>query len=163
MNSTLSNKEIDVAAKNLLEHVFGDIGSIKLPVDIDRVVKYCDLSVQRGHFAEPNIRGALVRKERRIMLSDDSPFQEKNYTAAHEIGHFKLHDMPYDIMISLDHLFDDSDPHEQEAHRFAAALTMPEQKVREWWRLTSETSLLAKVFGVPEIVDQYRIRQLGLK
>ncbi|HVQ44003.1 MAG TPA: ImmA/IrrE family metallo-endopeptidase [Candidatus Saccharimonadia bacterium] len=164
MNSFRSTDQSEAAATALLESVFGDIEHLKLPVDIDRIVRHCQLTVLQGQFGRKNVIGELDRQKRQIKLVKSNSFQDKNFIAAHELGHFKLHHESFEIMHApLSDILDGSkDAREREADRFAASLTMPEARIRKWWNLTSNLTLLAQVFGVPKVAVFYRLKQLNL-
>src|SRR6476620_8967750 len=92
MDTTLDQKKIDEKALALLEYVFGDIDSIKLPIDLNRVAKRYGLIIRQGEFHDPDIEGAFNRRSMTVFLSEKDTFEEKNFTLAHELGHYKLHE-----------------------------------------------------------------------
>lgn len=167
--TTLEPSDIDEVALSLLRTVFGNEYSIKLPVDLDEIAKHCGLSIKQGEFVDKGLEGALDRQEKTIFLSKNDDFARKNFTLAHELGHFKLHeDVKTDIftMHQLETLMsrqEDQDPKEREADLFAASLLMPKKFVESLWEATNkDVDSISKIFGVPVEVARFRLRTLGL-
>jgi Zn-dependent peptidase ImmA (M78 family) len=71
----------------------------------------------------------------------------RNFTAAHELGHFSLHKNREELRCSIDDLLDVA-PHptniEQEANEFAMTLLMPADDVREQSKSTRPSIALVK-------------------
>lgn len=162
-------QKIDDTTLSLLKAVFGaNIDSINLPIDLNRIAQYYRLTIKQGTFTtEPDTEGILSRNDRTIFLSEDDPIDRKNFTLAHEIGHFKLHQgKGVDIfrMHQLDDLLtrEGEDQEEDEADLFAASLLMPRDVIKSLWKANQDTFLLAKIFGVPENAVTFRLRNLGL-
>ena len=61
MDTTLDFKDIDSKTKSLLETVFGDIETIKLPIDLNRIADHFGLTIRQGTFKDENIEGAFDR------------------------------------------------------------------------------------------------------
>ncbi len=164
----LNTKDIDNQAAELLKNVFGNIDTLKLPVDLNKVAQYCNLNVRQGTFKDATLEGALDRASRTIYLSEDDTFEGKNFAMAHEIAHLKLHEgVKTDLfyMHQLKELLnaDENDSSaESEADHFAASLLVPESILKSLWAVNKNIESLAKIFGVPEIVLRYRIKVLKL-
>lgn len=164
----LDSKQIDEKALALLQTVFGDVESIKLPIDLNQIVKHCGLTIRQGRFSNSNLEGALDRQSKTIFLSEDDSFESKNFTLAHEIGHFKLHeDVKTDIftMYQLKSLLirQGEDSKEDQADMFAASLLMPARLIKSLWEATNKNvESVAKIFGVPPIAAKFRLKELGL-
>jgi hypothetical protein len=126
--------------------------------------------------AGSTLSGLLFPAERRIYVNaveaQRSPGR-RNFTIAHELGHWHLHradgsdvhtrfcrsdDVGGDVRAVRDaaHI-------EREANRFAAALLMPEALVRDQAaQLRLHVSVLAERFGVSNLAMRVRLDSLGL-
>jgi Zn-dependent peptidase ImmA (M78 family) len=168
MDTTLNAKKIDDKTLSLLQTVFGDIDTIKLPIDLNRIASHCGLTIRQGNFTNPEIEGAFDRNRNTVFLSENDTFQEKNFTLAHEIGHYKLHEeIEKDVftMQQLNTLLErqGKDMMEDQADLFAASLLMPKKLVEALWPAANkDVDALAKIFGVPNPVATYRLRALNL-
>jgi Zn-dependent peptidase ImmA (M78 family) len=168
MDKTLNAKTIDEQTLSLLESVFGDVSTIKLPIDLNRVAQYYGLTIRQGNFKNDKIEGAFDRTKRTVYLSRGDTFQEKNFTLAHEIGHYRLHDeINQDVftMYQLSTLLarQGTDKIEDQANLFAASLLMPAKHVKTLWLAANkDVDTLSKIFGVPVPVAIYRLRTLNL-
>lgn len=167
MDTATSNK-IDTNALELLEEIFGDIESIKLPINLDKIVDHCGLSVKQGQFADEELQGALDRQDATIYLSEDDSFEGKNFTLAHELGHYKLHeDIETDLftMYQLKNILArrGEDLQEDQADEFAISLLMPQKLVRSLWEATNrDIESFSQIFGVPAVAAELRLRNLHL-
>lgn len=168
MDKTLGLKDIDAKTKSLLEAVFGDIETVKLPVDLNRIADHFGLTIKQGEFADSDIEGAFDRSTGTVFLSEEDSFEDKNFTLAHELGHYKLHkELERDIftMHQLNDLLErqGKDVREDQADQFAASLMMPKQLVISLWSATSkDVEAIAKIFGVPTVVARFRLKALKL-
>lgn len=168
MDTTMSQRQIDKRAQSLLQAVFGDTENLKFPIDINKLIEYCGLSVKQGKFQIPDLEAALDRKARVIYLEEGDSPENQSFAAAHELGHFKLHDYKTEdvfTMYDLNNILEreHTGGPEAEADRFAASLLMPEKTVRSMWDVTKDVSKLSKIFGVPMVVVRYRLKALGLQ
>jgi len=165
---TLSPKQIDDKTIELLEAVFGDIRSIKFPIDLNRVVEFCGLTIRQGKFQDEDLEGALDRQSRTVYLSKEDSYERKNFTLAHEIGHFKLHEQVKTDIFTMHQLRNllvrqGKDPKEDQADLFAASLLMPEQPTRSLWQASNKNvEMMSRIFGVPPIVARLRLKSLKL-
>lgn len=163
----LTTSDIDEQATTLLRDVFGSIHNLKLPVDLNEIAGYCNLTVKQGDFEDPDIEGALDRNNRTVYLSENDPLDRKNFTLAHEIGHLKLHkDVNTELFFMhqlADLLAEGGDEKEAAADEFAAALLVPEQPLKTLWKVNQDILKMAEIFGVPPMVVRYRIKALNLK
>lgn len=164
----LSIKEIDKMTEQVLVDTFGDIDSIAFPVDLNKVVELCGLTIKQGTFDEPDLQGAFDRNDKSVYLSEEDDFPSKNFTLAHEIGHFKLHEeVKTDIftMYQLNSLLirKGKDDVEDQADSFASSLLMPKKVFTKFWKLTRSVPTLVAIFGVPNIAVRLRMNDLNLK
>jgi Zn-dependent peptidase ImmA (M78 family) len=138
-----------------------------LPIDINAVASSCGLTIKQGRFINPDIEGVLNRSSHTVSLSEGDDFEAKNFTTAHEIGHFKLHEDLQTNVFTMHQLsglliHQGEDIQEDQANLFAASLLMPEKLVKSLWNTTKDIVTLSKIFGVPENVVTFRLKVLHL-
>lgn len=159
-------QNIDNEVIQLLTSVFGDINTIKLPVDLNQVLNYVGLTLREGTFESEELIGALDRETKTIFVESSDTYQRKNFTIAHELGHYQLHkDVNTDIFYRYQsrHLaMAETDDHELQANQFAGSLLMPEKFIRDLWGVTKEVDKLAQIFGVSPEAMRYRLQHLKL-
>jgi predicted transcriptional regulator len=102
-----------------------------LGIEINYVDDLDDLDVSSGYATSTRLAGILDRDSRRISISNRFSMAEMRFTAAHEIGHWRLHD---DLKMHRDRPIDLESasprmPRETEADWFACALLMPRRLV----------------------------------
>ena len=135
------------------------------------------LPYERGYLEKAPSLGSQSGWVVRVNMKDR--VETKNFTVAHEIGHFLLHGarmaqldtfdgrMKRDSQNATDPFtyLEDRDPHmEDEANAFAAALLMPNnQFVPAHVRLEGNLTALASLFLVSEAAVVLRLRELGLR
>lgn len=161
--STKETDRIEDDAEQLLESAFGDMRSVELPVDLNVVLSYLDVSLKEGSFEDSAIAAALDRKNKTIFVSSEDDTQGKYFSIAHEIGHFRLHDyIETDVFYHKDSLTDEDSKDEAAASQFAMSLLMPEQLVTELWDVLDEVDKMSKIFAVTPATMRYRLKQLDL-
>ena len=131
--------------------------------------------------------GMLVfsQEEKYIALNDSITYEERRFTAAHEIGHYHLHynkrtDSFASVRYKTNKAGKDAETkyknakdeekddgyyawiHEQEADYFAACILMPEGLFKAHYDLSKEPSSLAKIFRVPPESVVLRKKELKL-
>lgn len=167
MVTTDEIQNIEKKALELLESVFGDVKNIKLPVNLNEVLDHLGLTLREGTFESDELAGALDRANATIFVASSDPYERKNFTTAHEIGHFKLHeDIQTDIFYrhQVRQLSSpEDDGREAEANLFAGSLLMPGVFVRDLWGVTKDVEKLAQIFGVSPAAMRYRLKYLNLK
>ncbi|MDP3734101.1 MAG: ImmA/IrrE family metallo-endopeptidase [Nanoarchaeota archaeon] len=90
-----------------------------------------------------------------LYLCVDSP-ERKNYAIAHELGHLLLH--PFGVYRDLTFHEDEKD---EEAHKFAIQLLLPERMLRTAAQVyRNDTVKLSELFRVPDHL--LRIRLAGI-
>lgn len=164
----LSIKEIDKMTEQVLVDTFGDLESMAFPIDLNKVVDVCGLTIKQGTFDEPDLQGAFDRQDKTVYLSEDDDFPSKNFTLAHEIGHFKLHEeVQTDVftMHQLNNLMTrmGKDKVEDQADSFASSLLMPKKVFTKFWKVTRSVPTLMSIFGVPSVAVRLRMNDLNLK
>jgi len=159
-------KEIDERAMALLKSVFGDIDTLKFPINLDDILEHCNLTLKEGSFENDDLAGALDRDKRTIYIAESDPSWRKNFTIAHELGHFKLHeDVKTDVFFryQVKQLMSPvADEHESQANWFAASLLMPEKPLKKLRKTFKDVSTLSQIFGVSKSAMRYRLKNLSL-
>lgn len=175
------------AAAALLQAA-GSVDTTAPPIDVDLVAEEhlaLDITEHADLLALPNapslptgttLSGLLFPAERRIFVNaleaQRSPGRRR-FTIAHELGHWELHrsagDETHARFCRTDEVGGSAEDLrrtkriEQEANRFAAALLMPADLVREQAKeLRLNVKLLAQRFGVSEMAMQVRLEVLSL-
>lgn len=136
------------------------------PVDVYALAKTYGLEIEQQPFPEKyqHISGfiSLSNGSPKLFVNDNDSQNRKNFTVAHELGHWLLH---------KDHLLNDpnlavlfriplgtlnQDPLEREANTFAANLLVPKAML-DAYRDDKGQRELAQMFGVSEEVIGYRL------
>ena len=132
---------IEEAAESLLQRYQEFSGDSILPVPVESIAEHLlgyDLEItDEGLFSDPNFLGGISFETNTIFVNASVESHEGRYTftVAHEIGHHVLHKDIYEAQIS-DHsqiLCREQKKKpliERQADRFAAALMMPRELVR---------------------------------
>jgi Zn-dependent peptidase ImmA (M78 family) len=158
---------IETDAEETLRQVFSDINILRLPVNINEILNYYNLTLQRVQFEDSEVSGTFDRPDSRISINaEDRPWRQA-FTAAHELGHYKLHaDAETETFYRMDMPKVDGvsqlDPKEQEANWFAASILMPRTLLINFWSLTKDIEKLADIFGVSPSAMRYRLKNLKL-
>jgi Zn-dependent peptidase ImmA (M78 family) len=112
------------------------------------------------------ISGLLDINKRTVYLNASDSASRQNFTLAHELAHYFLEHRPDEYGVYLrNSLYQEQKPEkEQTADVFAAELLMPRsfiRKIQNDYSLTDDDALaLARLFGVPKAVMQYRLKGL---
>ncbi len=155
--------EIDARAEQLLVRIFGSLGSVRLPVDMNKVASICNLTIRQGDFADDDVEGALDRSKRVIFLDRNISPADKRFVAAHEVAHLNLHDNVNTDLFHrslLDH--PGQNDREDQANQFAAALLIPRKPLEMFWKTNKDIDILAHIFGVSENIMRSRLERLKL-
>jgi len=166
--STFHARKADFhAVKRLARQVLEENGIFKPPVIAAELAESYGLEVFESEFNEEyaHIAGFIDFGENFILVNADDSLHRKNFTVAHELGHYLLgHNAENGYTV----LLRDPDamvktPLEQEANCFAANVLVPEPFLLEYLDnypyITNQQ--LSKAFGVS--ADVVRIRRLYLK
>jgi len=165
----LSVKDIDKMTEQVLINTFGDIDSMAFPINLNKVVDAYGLTIKQGTFEDDDLQGAFDRASKTVYLSkDEDDFSNKNFTLAHEIGHFKLHEEVKTDVFSMHQLNTmlarhGEDKIEDQADSFAASLLMPKKVFVKFWKITRSVPTLMTIFGVPSVAVRLRLNDLNLK
>ncbi|MBP9748663.1 ImmA/IrrE family metallo-endopeptidase [Patescibacteria group bacterium] len=113
-----------------------------------------------------NAAGFFDPDTKTIYVNKEDPPNRKTFTVAHELGHFLLEHKPseYGVLPRWQTPGEEKEAIEKEADAFAANLLVPKsilKNVMSKYGLTKEdTSVLAKMFGVSEVVIRYRVKHI---
>lgn len=150
------------AAKRLALRVLKENFVVKPPVIAAELAEASGIRVYESVFKPEysHIAGFIDFDKNIILVNAEDSHARKNFTAAHELGHYLLghgDDDEYTVLLrNPDDMV--KTPIEQEANYFAANLLVPESFLREYLdnypRVTDQQ--LAKVFGVSAEVIRYR-------
>jgi Zn-dependent peptidase ImmA (M78 family) len=144
-----------------------------------------DLDVLYSGTVTEDISGAIFLQDNRftILINTVKSDERQYFTVAHELGHYFIHkqwllDNRSSGFVDYSETLDsqsmllrpdvpESMPEvdlqkEREANNFAAELLMPEDKVRELWKLTQSISACANAFQVSKIAMAVRLERLKL-
>ena len=153
------------------------------PIDVEIVAEFVGATIKREQF-DGELSGALYRFDEGSVIGVNSEHHEnrQRFTIAHEVGHLVLHEDPVFVDRSYaappvrnrpSYLRDAKsshavDPKEIEANKFAAALLMPADMIREALeRLDVPVDHegledLASAFGVSTQAMGFRLVNLGV-
>ena len=157
-------------AERLANDVRAEVWGRDIPVDPVVVANEMGLKVVEAVL--PNdVSGGLIRRrgeDPRIVLNERDSRERKRFTCAHELGHFvyraetgSADDYEYtDLRDDLASLGINTE--EMFANRFAGALLMPADHVRQFVSEKAPTVIMARRFGVSEEAMNMRLRMLGL-
>ncbi len=143
-----------------------------------------DLEILLASFENDNklsgISGATIynndTKRFSILINEDKPKTRQNFTIAHELGHYFLHDeilKDERLIIDDDNYLDGKrtlyrldeakrNQIEIEANNFAASLLMPRDLVVDAWKRIGNIQECAEIFSVSAIAMTIRLERLGL-
>jgi len=112
-----------------------------------------------------NVSGAVLYKEKLILLNPNEIGLRRSFTLAHEIAHILLkHDDGNSQ--SVDTRKDIQDPikgtKEYDANELAAELLMPEKEFRKAWKMHRSIAKLSEIFAVSMAAISVRILKLGI-
>lgn len=164
MNMLTRNRvyEIEDLASELILQSYGEDLEIIPPIDVLKIARSSGLELYYANFADKDIEGLFDRAERKISVKEGSPVNRMNFTIAHELGHYVLHqNKPNDIFYRNNSLESDQ-KEEKEANCFAAALLMPRKFVEIFWGAFRDVDDIAKRFCVSRAAAYYRLKNLRL-
>jgi Zn-dependent peptidase ImmA (M78 family) len=157
--SHIPNKTIEQEAVQLVQAFEKESGTrIKPPIPVFEMIEFLgyDLDFRSdGFYEDPNNLGGLHIDEKLVVINENLTEQEgrMHFTAAHEIGHIKLH-VPIlmkqrarkSILCRKDEGFEGNkkDPKEWQADTFAAYLLMPTDRVNDAFNKVSQHPITLK-------------------
>lgn len=153
------------AAEEMANKVLAENFISEPPIIAEEVAKNYGLRVGYYIFLPErrNVSGFITNGE--IVINDEEPIQRKNFTIAHELGHFLLgHIGNKDYEVLYRQPIATQKPMEQEANCFAANLLVPENILRKYLAdypfITNYQ--LANIFGVSHDVIGFRRQNLRI-
>jgi len=161
----LAVRKLEEQAALLLE----ESGTSTLPTDLGAVAAHLNLSIEYPSLGE-EVSGVLVITEDggTIGVNIANPPKRQRFSIAHEIGHLFI-DKKYVAMFRDSKSSSGEHEQEIEANRFAAALLMPEARVREavanmHFDLGDEDALesLSSLFDVSAQAMSFRLQNLQI-
>ncbi|MGG7058275.1 ImmA/IrrE family metallo-endopeptidase [Clostridium tertium] len=152
---------------------------LDIPVDPIDIAKKLNIKVFSRNFnnvSNDTVSGAIKKEKNdiNIYVNEDDTIERKRFTIAHELGHYFLH-----LQCNQNTEFVDMHrrtgyktelPKEKEANQFAAAILMPQEKVKELYNSiknlgVSESFIiewLSEKFFVSKPAMKFRLKNLGL-
>ena len=150
--SHIPNKTIEEEAAQLVQAFEKELGTrINPPIPVFEIIEFLGYNLDfrsDGFYEDPNNLGGLHIDEKLVVINENLAEQEgrMHFTAAHEIGHIKLH-VPIlmeqrareNILCRKDEGFEGTkkDPLEWQADTFAAYLLMPRDMVNDAFKKVS--------------------------
>lgn len=159
------------------EKVLQRYGLYSLPTDPLLLAHKLGIDVNNAKFNDDSLSALIARRgsTTRIFIAQSEPPYRKRFSIAHELGHYFLH-LQGDGEIADKRIqmyrrgndprpddWDEDRVREIEANRFAAALLMPEEFVRDEWSVNPNVSAMSKIFKVSQEAMGYRIDDLNLR
>jgi len=160
--------------------VLGLFGDATPPVPVEAIIRHLGATIVRQRM-DHDVSGMIFRQDGRVTIGINSSHhpRRQRFTAAHEVGHLRLHPgQPLLVDSTVRVNFRDSvssqasDGQEIEANAFAAALLMPPAAVHEHVaRLQAQAAYrsreklvaeLARNFEVSTEAMGYRLLNLGI-
>lgn len=137
-----------------------------------------DLEIYFVDLEDQAVSGVTLFKDGKfnILINNNKPETRQNFTLAHELGHYFLHQ---DVLKQQHGIIDGDDtldnPRvlyrasgdsgkkiEVETNNFAASLIMPADLVRRAWEATRSIEDCARIFKVSAVAMSVRLTRLGL-
>lgn len=171
--------------ENIANNTLIEFNLLKAPIDLEKLAKKLKISIEEQDL-DNDISGFLLKKEGNtiIGLNEYHPKVRKRFTIAHEIGHFKLHEVesplfvdyfykgsmlrPKDSKIYRSKSNSNNPIMEKEANFFAANLLMPKSLVKthiedlnDNLSYDDKLTKLAEIFQVSPMAMDYRLKSLG--
>ncbi len=151
-------------------------GLTTVPVNPISVAKAMGIQVLKAEFQQEGVAGLIQKEGDRVSLyvNEHEHPNRQRFTIAHELGHYFLHlqTLPsggfadtrslYRNPGDLDRLNPKEREEERQANQFAAALLMPEPRIRALAPALGSIEELARTFRVSLDAMGIRLRDLGL-
>ena len=165
----MTNSEIEkFASQTLKDHqIYG------IPVDPVVLANKLGIKVSNALFSDSSLSGMIAKRGNSvsILVNDSDSPNRKRFTIAHELGHQLLHlhtdgefiDSELDLY-RIEEVEGSKGKHieEIEANKFAAALLMDANYIKQYWEKTKSVIELAEIFKVSEAAMGIRLNVLGL-
>lgn len=152
---------------------------LDIPVDPIDIAKKLNIKVFNRNFnsfSNDTVSGAIKKENNNINIyvNEEDTLERKRFTIAHELGHYFLHLRcnPNKEFVDMHRRtgYNTQLPEEKEANQFAAAILMPEKKVRELYKSINNLGVsesfiiewLSERFFVSKSAIKFRLKNLGL-
>jgi hypothetical protein len=163
--------EPDMIPEKTAEGILRSLGMTQAPVNPIAVAKRLGFDVRASVFRDRSTIGRVVVHGGfvRIDVNAADPPTRRNYTIAHEIGHAVLHlkDVEAGELVDSKEMYRVAGvprpAKEVEADRFAAALLMPADLVKQQYARDQNEASLARFFAVSPQAMHIRLERLGLR
>ncbi len=140
------------------------------PIPVEEIAQNFGFTTKAVSFPKnEDVSGIIKPKEKVIYINKNDSLTRQNFTIAHELGHWLLHneiliegDGKYNVLFrrSIGQL--NNDPVESEANCFAANLLVPNKYLKEYKVLIKnniiDSGILAPLFKVSGEVIGYRLK-----
>jgi Zn-dependent peptidase ImmA (M78 family) len=169
-------RKAELEAINLLK----ELGINEVPTPLDKIANHFSIFIEEEELGN-DISGVLIREEDKSIIGVNSSDSDnrKRFTIAHELGHFIMHqgneihiDRTFKVNFRDKNSSLANNIEEIEANAFAAALLMPEKKIKQFvnQRLTQgidvedseELRDISEKFQVSKQALLIRLSKLGL-
>ena len=143
-----------------------------IPVDLNKILKKESIEVVEKNFVELELKVSkqisgmlyIAGNTKLILVNEQDNKKRQNFTIAHELGHYYLHggqNAKDEVFVSFR---EDSNQKETEANKFAAALLMSDDEVKDEYNLVifPTVSYLADKFDVSKMAMRIKLEQMGL-
>lgn len=152
--------------RSLVERLLAEHHVRSAPVPVRKIVTTLGIRIQEEP-AEDDLSGFLYRERKKgiaiIGLNFDHHPNRKNFTAAHELGHFMLHDFDevhvdrrFKVWLRNDASGEGTDVEEKEANLFAAELLMPARFLEKDMKRIGTVDLLEEDV-LKELAEKYGV------
>lgn len=172
------NPKIKLNIERITKKILIDEKIIELPISAERIADlYCNLSFDKrnlDNYSENGIVWAAIDIKHKVICFNSSKMNElnnnlglKNFTIAHEVGHWVLHrndsqdKLPgFDGEIIICRGENSNDERESQANYFAATLLMPEDFVRNAFE---DVPQIFNYGTLCDLADQFNVSKRAMK
>lgn len=158
-------QQIENLTLDLLIEAYGSVSKIKSPIDLNPLFDKYGIKIYKTKFEDDSIAGSFIRSEKAIHVREDDTYTRQIFTAAHELGHFFLHDDRNKEIFyrSEQYLLGDAEiEEEKEANWFAASILMPKPNVENVTFIIKKVEEVSSLFQVSNSTAYYRLKNLGI-
>lgn len=174
-------KDSILQAQKKADLLLNDVGVNEAPIDIKKICNYLHLKIVEIDFNNDQVSGLLKLKNKLgepvIAVNKDHHKHRQNFTIAHEIGHFVLHNVQ-ELHVDVDNVdkmyFRDeksslaTNLKEIQANKFAAELLMPTEMLKTDLRnmiahskMDNSDSIIASLADKYEVSKQAMLIRIG--
>ncbi len=155
---------IDNLSLDILKRAYRN-EKIKPPIQIDKIFKSEDISLQVGEFEEDDIAVIFQRKKKVIYASKDLDYSLRAIAIAFGLGDYFLHNIDEDIVLKEDLInpFEEElDELDEKSLVFSSGILMPRYLVFRYWKEFKNPSNFAHFFKVTNSFSYFRLNLLNL-